>query len=257
MGSLSYDERLATIVSETSLLVSALDGADLSTPVPSCPGWTVNQLLRHLGYAHRWVAQMVGERFPEVDRSLSKAHSVSRYAGETMDLLGPWLTEGAELIANSMPADRRAMIAVMLPGQPGPDFWSRRMAHETVVHRSDAFEALGLPFEVGERVTYDALWEWMTTLMPFIFTLRPEAAALLGSGVLRFEATDLDEEWLVDLRGDEPIPLRYEEEVAADASVSGPGFDVVLALYRRRSVDGLEVTGDRALLEKFLGAMRF
>jgi hypothetical protein len=30
MGSLSYQERLATVVSDTSLLVAALDGADLS-----------------------------------------------------------------------------------------------------------------------------------------------------------------------------------------------------------------------------------
>ncbi len=256
MGSLSYDERLATIVSETSLLVSALDGADLSTPVPSCPGWTVNQLLRHLGHAHRWVAEMVERRVPETDRSFSKAHSVSGYSGESAAELGAWLTEGAELLSDRLSGvDVDAPIAAML-GMAGPRFWGRRMAHETVVHRFDACQALGLPFEVGERVTYDALWEWMTTLMPFIFTLRPEAAALLGTGVLRFEATDLDEEWLVDLRGDEPVPLRYEE-VAADASVSGPGFDVVLALYQRRSVDGFEVTGDAGLVERFLGAMRF
>jgi len=33
MGSLSYHERLAIVVSETSLLVAGLDGADLSVPV--------------------------------------------------------------------------------------------------------------------------------------------------------------------------------------------------------------------------------
>ncbi|MEU7480031.1 maleylpyruvate isomerase family mycothiol-dependent enzyme [Lentzea sp. NPDC042327] len=255
MGSLSYDERLATIVSETSLLVSAVDGADLSAPVPSCPGWTVNQLLRHLGYAHRWVAEMVERRVQETDRSFSKAHSVSGYAGETTAELGPWLLEGAQLLADRMSGVRVDEPIAVMAGMAGPRFWGRRMAHETVVHRFDACQALGLPFEVGERVTCDALWEWMTTLLPFIFTLRPEASALLGSGVLRFTATGA-EEWLVDLRGEAPVALRHGE-VAADASLSGPAFEVVLALYQRRPVDGFEVTGDAALLEKFLAAVRF
>ena len=34
-------------------------------------------------------------------------------------------------------------------------------------------------------------------------------------------------------------------------------MDIVLALYQRRGAEGLEVTGDAGLAEKFLGAMRF
>ena len=255
MGSLSYAERLHTIVSETSLLVTALKGADLSTPVPSCPGWTVNQLLRHLGYAHRWVAEMVERRVPETDRSFSKAHSVSGYSGESAAELGPWLLEGAQLLSDRLSGvDEDEPIAAMA-GMAGPRFWGRRMAHESVVHRWDACQALGLPFEVDERVTYDTLWEWMTTLLPFIFKIRPEASALLGSGLLRFEATNLDN-WLVDLRGTTPTASQHKE-TEADASLYGPGFDLVLALYQRRSTDGLKTTGDLALLEKFLSAVRF
>lgn len=256
MGSLSYWERLDIVVSETSLLVAGLDGADLSVPVPATPGWTLNQLLRHVGYAHRWVAQMVGERFPEIDRSFSKAHSVSEYAGETAAELSPWLVEGAELLAETMlPVDRRAMIAVLRPGQPGPDFWSRRMAHETVMHRFDAFEALGLPFAIDERIAYDALWEWMNTIVDIIFDLRPAAAALLGSGRVCFETTDTAQEWTVDLSGEEPRLVEDSEKAAV--TVRGPAFDLVLALYRRRGVEGLEVNGDAALLKEFLNAMRF
>ncbi|WP_330271589.1 maleylpyruvate isomerase family mycothiol-dependent enzyme [Lentzea sp. NBC_00516] len=255
MGSLSYQERLDTIVSETSLLVTGIEGADLSIPVPATPNWTLNQLLRHLGYAHRWIAQMVGERFPEVDRSLSKAHSVSGYTGETAAELGPWLVEGASLIADTMPVDRLEMIAVLRPGRPGPDFWSRRMAHETVIHRWDAFDALGLPFEVDERVAYDTLYEWMTTIAWIIFDLRPAASELLGSGVLYFETTDTAQMWTVDLSGAEPRLVDDEEKWSV--AVRGPVMDILLALYQRRGVTGLEVTGDAGLAEQFLGAMRF
>lgn len=256
MGALSYRERLDTIVSETSLLVFGIEGADLSVPVPATPNWTLNQLLRHVGYAHRWIAQMVGERFPEIDRSFSKAHSVDSYAGETAAELSPWLIEGAALIADTMlPIDPDDMIAVLRPGQPGPRFWSTRMAHETVMHRFDAFEALGLPFEVEPGVAHDGLWEWMTTIVDIIFDLRPEAADLLGSGRLHFETTDTQQEWTVDLTGS--VPLVSPERQEAAVTVRGPAFELLLALYQRRRAEGLEVTGDAGLLEKFLGAMRF
>ncbi|HEY2286560.1 MAG TPA: maleylpyruvate isomerase N-terminal domain-containing protein, partial [Streptosporangiaceae bacterium] len=56
MTVLSYDRCCAEIVAQTDLLRSALDGADLTVPVPSCPGWNVGQLARHLGGAQRWAA---------------------------------------------------------------------------------------------------------------------------------------------------------------------------------------------------------
>ncbi|GLY47991.1 maleylpyruvate isomerase family mycothiol-dependent enzyme [Lentzea sp. NBRC 102530] len=256
MGMLSYPDRLAVIVSETSLLVDGLGDADLSVPVPATPAWTLNQLLRHVGYAHRWVAQMVAERFPQIDRSLSKAHSVDGYAGETAAELKPWLTEGAALISSAMAAVAPdEMIAVLRPGRPGPDFWSTRMAQETVMHRFDAFEALGLPFAVEDRLADDALHEWMTTIVDIIFELRPAAGELLGTGRLCFEATDVGRQWTVDLTGD--APQVAPDRSKADVTVHGPAFDLVLALYQRRGAEGLAVSGDAGLLEKFLAAMRF
>ncbi|GHH49466.1 hypothetical protein GCM10017774_56950 [Lentzea cavernae] len=154
-----------------------------------------------------------------------------------------------------LPVDRRAMIAVLRPGWPGPDFWSRRMAHETVMHRHDAFEALGLPFEVDERVAYDALHEWMTAIVHIIFDLRPAASELLGSGRFYFEATDTGQEWTVDLRGSAPMVLQDRKK--AVAKLRGPAFDLVLALYQRRGTEGLRVSGKAGLMEQFLDAMRF
>src|SRR5690349_20018411 len=133
MGSLSYGQRLATIVTETSLLVSALDSADLSVPVPSTPDWTLNQLLRHHGHAHRWVAEMIERRVPETDRSFSKAHSVSEYSGETASELRPWLTEGAALLSEALRGVEADDEISVIAGVPVPRFWGRRMAHETVI----------------------------------------------------------------------------------------------------------------------------
>jgi hypothetical protein len=48
---LSFDRYCDEIVTQTSLLTSAITGADLTVQVPSCPDWNVGQLLRHLGDA--------------------------------------------------------------------------------------------------------------------------------------------------------------------------------------------------------------
>ena len=50
---LSYDRYCAEIVTQAETLAATIKDADLTTPVPSCPGWNVGQLLRHLGGAHR------------------------------------------------------------------------------------------------------------------------------------------------------------------------------------------------------------
>lgn len=256
MGMLNYTQRLDTGVAQTSLLVSGIADADLSVPVPACPGWTLNQLLRHVGYAHRWIEQLVRERIPDADRSLSKAHSVEEYAGETAAELGPWLTEGAALLASAMRGvTPDEPIAVLFPDEPGPQFWTRRMAHETWVHRFDAFEALGLPFEVDQAVAADGLWEWMNVGLRVVHLRRPEFVELLGAGTLAFEATDVETKWLVDLTGHAPVAR--QEEGSGAVTVRGPAADLVLALYRRQGPDGLEVSGDAALLKEFLARARF
>ena len=57
---LSYDRYCAEIVAQTDQLRSHIEGADLTVPVPSCPGWNLGQLLRHLGGGHRWVERPLG-----------------------------------------------------------------------------------------------------------------------------------------------------------------------------------------------------
>src|SRR6266571_516000 len=62
MTVLSYDRYCDEIAAQTGLLTSAIAGADLTVPVPSCPAWNVGQLVRHLGGAQRWAAEIVRAR---------------------------------------------------------------------------------------------------------------------------------------------------------------------------------------------------
>ncbi|WP_343034479.1 maleylpyruvate isomerase N-terminal domain-containing protein [Streptomyces sp. 769] len=166
MASMSYDRHCAEIVAQSALLRTRLDGADLSAPVPTCPGWTLAQLVRHLGGAHRWAETIIRTRAADpVPDDL--VDDVSGHPDVDAATLGAWLTDGAEQLADALrAAGPDAPVWTVAPGGT-PAFWARRMTHETVVHRADATfvaaQAPGgpagadRPFAVVEDVAVDAL----------------------------------------------------------------------------------------------------
>ncbi|MFD5828576.1 maleylpyruvate isomerase family mycothiol-dependent enzyme [Lentzea sp. NPDC060358] len=256
MGIPSYERRRAEIINQTELLVASLDDADLGIQVPSIPDWTLNQLLRHLGHAHRWADSMLRERLPEIDFSRNRAHDLSSYVGEPASTLIPWLREGAASLSEVLgEVDPEEMIAPV-NGFPGPRVWSRRMTHETAVHRWDAFAALGVPYSLDTEIAQDTLREWTGLAVPYAFQRWPsETAPLAGTGTVHLHATDVDAEFVIDFTGAAPVVREGHEK--ASVAVRGPVVELVLAVYRRRSVDGLEVFGDRELLDLMLDRVRF
>ncbi len=50
------------IVIQTRMLTDQMAGADLTVPVPTCPGWNVSQLLRHVDGGQRWARDIVATR---------------------------------------------------------------------------------------------------------------------------------------------------------------------------------------------------
>ncbi|MGY0057364.1 maleylpyruvate isomerase family mycothiol-dependent enzyme [Streptomyces sp. LZ34] len=262
MTLLSHDRQCAEIAAQTDLLQPIVKGADLTAPVPSCPGWNVGQLLRHLGGGQRWAAETVRTRaagpLPDDD-----FRDLSPYAHEDPAVLGPWLTEGAELLADALrAAGPDAKVWTPVPGGTAA-FFARRFTHETVVHRADATLALGAEFTVAEDVALDGLDEWMELgALPMHFEIHPRMRELLGPGrTLHLHATDTAPdtaaEWVVDLTG-EVITWRRAHEKAAVA-VRAPLTDLLLLVYRRRPAhgEGVEVLGDAQLLDFWLDRVAF
>jgi len=50
------------LIEQNRMLGELLRGADWSVPVPTCPSWTLLQLLRHVGRGDRWAAQIITDR---------------------------------------------------------------------------------------------------------------------------------------------------------------------------------------------------
>ena len=66
MQKLSADRYAAEIQASTAGLAEVLAEHDLSLPIPTCPEWTLRQLVTHVGRAHRWAAEITRTRSDSV-----------------------------------------------------------------------------------------------------------------------------------------------------------------------------------------------
>lgn len=261
---LSYDRHVAEIIRQTDLLRSTVDGADLTVPVPSCPGWNLGRLLRHLGGAQRWAEATVRARATgPVPEDEHHVREFAAYPDEDAAAVGAWLADGAARLAATL-RDAGPGTAMWTPVDGGTtDFYARRFTHETAMHRADATLALGAAYELDQDVALDAVDEWLELAsLPMHFDIHPEVRELLGPGrTLHLHATDTPPEahaeWVVDLTGD-VITWRRADEKSAVA-VRAPLTDLLLLVYRRRPPhgDGITVFGDEQLLHFWLDRVRF
>jgi uncharacterized protein (TIGR03083 family) len=258
---LSYDRYCAEILVQAELLTSVIQGADMTVPVPSCPGWNVGQLVRHLGGVHRWATTIVNTRATELVQAQAPDYSV--YASEDPAVVGPWLAEGAAQLTGALrAAGPDTPLWTPVPGGSA-SFYARRFTHESLVHRADATLALNSAFTAAPQVALDAIDEWMELgSWPTHFELHPAMRELLAPGrTVHLHATDTSPqdcaEWVVDLTGD-TIAWRRAHEKAAVA-VRGPLTDLLLVIYKRLPArsENVEVLGDAPLLDFWLERVSF
>jgi uncharacterized protein (TIGR03083 family) len=213
---------------------------DLEALVPSCPGWTVGDLLSHTGEVHREKTLIVARRLesrPEWDspQDPDDEHLVE------------WFEEGLEELAQ--------VLETSDPNQPTWNwtshqpqvaaFWPRRMAHETSVHRWDAEAAVGTPNSIDSDLAADGVDEFLFVHMP------EEESRPPLDGTVHLHRTDGPGEWFV--RFDASSVNVTKEHRKGDVAVRAPASDLVLLLWRRVGPDDVEILGDSAVAEKFLG----
>ena len=205
--------------------------AGLDAVVPTCPGWTVRDLVSPIGLVHRWAASRIrgGRGEPEA--------LVLAEAEAAPDLLD-WFDEGMVDLLNTVAgAPPDLDVRFFLPDAPPPrDAWLRRQVHETTIHAVDAMAARlgrlphGRDLWVTPGLAADGVDEFLTG---FLVRRRPETDLPSGRSVL-FRATDADRAWLVDLTHDGAVTTRLTGEVRpADVTVTGTARDLYLSVWNR------------------------
>jgi uncharacterized protein (TIGR03083 family) len=235
---------------EAELLASAATGSGRAL-VPSCPGWTVDDVVRHTGGVHRWACQHIVEPPVEI---LDLDDPRDTAAGRTGDGLVAWFREGAALLAvalDAAPADLPGPVFLPAAG-PARDFWARRQAHETFVHRVDVELAVGLPVSQPDpAIAADGIDELLTG-----FASRRKANRSEARGRIAFVTTDTGNRWLLTLTDDGPHGARSQDP--GDVTVTASATDLSLYLWHREMATSAPPTidGDAALLETWLGGVR-
>ncbi|MCX5264897.1 maleylpyruvate isomerase family mycothiol-dependent enzyme [Streptomyces sp. NBC_00199] len=254
-GHAPVDHR-AEIAVETARLVAALKDADLTTAVPSCPGWTLADLVKHTGSVQRWFSSLLHARVQEPPR---KREVDLRLPGRQEDY-ADWLTESATVAAEAFAATDPDLPMWAWGVDQHARFWARRMLFETLLHRVDAELALGRRPAVDRPLAVDGVDEFLVNL-PFATSFAPQVAKLRGPDkAIRFHATDGEGNWVVRLRSD-GFGLDADPGAAetADATVHGTAADLLLLVYGRLRHDAAVFArdGDNDLLTHWFANSAF
>lgn len=140
---LDYDQAL---VNEDRAFGDVVLAADLALPVPSCPDWSLLQLLRHVGRGDRWVAEL-SPNMPS-PRWTPGACGNGR-PPDNPDGARIWLHDGARLVVDAASATDPDLTVWTFLGPRPPRWWVRRRLHEATIHRADAAIAAGQPYRLG------------------------------------------------------------------------------------------------------------
>lgn len=252
------------IRSESARFRAALADTDPTTSVPTAPEWTAADLLWHVAaeVQHFWTyvletrpAAPTSETYDEPERPKDATYQ--------------------ELLAHFDDLNARFIKTLEQTGPEEPTWsWSqdqtaaftyRRQAHEILIHRLDAELTAGAVTPLDPALAADGIDE----ILDVFYGGKPDWASFAGDGqYVRVDAVDTDTQTWVELgrvSGTSPKGDSLEDEpdlsvVPAEKIPAGTEPDVVIEgtaahldawLWRRRDDEGIQVTGDKDIYERF------
>jgi uncharacterized protein (TIGR03083 family) len=227
-------ERFGVLAQELDAGRTPVTGG-LALPVPLTPGWTVADLIAHVGAVQRRATTAV--RGAGADPGPS-----SRFPAPEGDLHGWYAIGLVELVAVLRSTDPDAPAWPLSPAAAGrARDWARRLASELLVHRLDVEDAAGLPAgPVDPALAADAVDELLTVLLPRWADRDPLATA--GARVV-VTATDLDRSWTVTI-ADGAVQVTPGGADSSDAQLAGLAEQLVRQVWGRPA--DVTTTGDPA-----------
>ena len=244
----------AALVDENRRFAALAGTADPDTPVPTCPGWSLKQLFRHVGRGDRWAATIVRTGRPLDPREVADGRPPEGGLVE-------WLHGGATAILDAVKEAGPDTPVWTFTGPQPSAWWIRRRCAEVLVHRADATLALGLDYAVDAAHAADGVAEWLGLLAARKTAHEPagDTAPLADGASLHLHATDdgigAAGEWFV--RGVDGGVVWEHGHAKGDVAVRGTAADLLLALLRRRPSDSVEAIGDADVWTRWLANTGF
>lgn len=229
---------LAAIRRDSDRFYAVAENADPGGRVPSCPDWSVADLVWHLGEVHWFWGTIVETRASSpADVEVLKPARPDDYAA-----LVTFGRDSADRMLRVL-ADTDDDVAVWTWALEERDhsvgFVRRHQVQEAAVHRWDIQLAVsGEPDPIDPDVAVDSIDEYLAITLPWAVAAdKPLPASV------HLHCTDTAGEWFVHADG------RVERVHAkGDVALRGTASDLLLALCTRIPVDHLDAIGDAGLV---------
>ena len=243
--SFDTDAYIAATEREGAAVSAVAATADLDVPVPSCPRWSLQKLVGHLGWVYNWVSEHIEQR----SATMLNRDAVPR-PPQGKDVTEWYAGAHARVLAALRDIDPAEEIWGWAGINTGA-FWHRRLAHESLIHRWDAENAVGEPGPLDSDLAADGVDELVDVVLPVQVGLTKDP---LPVGSLHLHRTDGDGEWLCRIEEGRLVAERVHAR--GDVAVRGSGEELDLLLWERLALDGLEVLGDRDVLAAWTALSR-
>jgi uncharacterized protein (TIGR03083 family) len=245
-------EHIDALRREGALLAAAAEQSEPDVSIPTCPGWTMRDLLLHTGGVHRWAAAHVAEaRTDPID--VAQPYDIVD-ALPSDDALVKWFVDGhASLVATLEAAPPDVEAFTFLPAPSPLAFWARRQAHETAIHRADAESPTGTMTPYPTEFAVDGIDE---LLLGFAGRRRRDEP-LETSRTLSLTATDSDVQWWLSVTPQNvTVAGAGDGDNDAQCRVRASASDIYLLLWNRLDVHDVEAAGDTTVVDLWRTTMR-
>ncbi len=249
---------LVHLARESARFAEVIRGVPPETPVPSCPEWTADDLLWHLGKVQWFWGTVVREKL----------------TGQQAEARKPQPPVGRAGLYSFFERSRRDLGEILASVPPETPAWTwsqdqtvgfirRRQAHEALIHRVDAELAAANRSPMDPLLSADGIDEALRVMyggVPEWGRFTPDSAK-----TLRLRTADTGDAWLVTLgrfTGTDPGDGTSYSEPDIHAADSDPGgqtaapigggaADLDCWLWHRPPVAPIERSGDQEVLSRF------
>ncbi|MFD0022146.1 maleylpyruvate isomerase family mycothiol-dependent enzyme [Streptomyces sp. NPDC058382] len=243
---LEFSDLLRLIDDRSTAFRAAVAAApSLDVQVPTCPEWTLFDLVQHLGEGRRsWAATVAAG-----PASTKSAALGAPAAPREREALLDWLAESTEQLRDAL-----------LESGPDRGVWTwwgasqspqtcgavaRHQLQQMAVHTYDAQLAVGASQPLPDEVALDGVDEFLSTCCA-----TTEAAWPHEPATVEYRITE-GPSWRLQLSAEGARVARIGEAPdTADASARGTAGDLVLFLHGRIPADSLELDGNRHLFDQ-------
>lgn len=251
---------LAHLAVESGRFLEAVSAARPDAPVPTCPNWTADDLLWHLGEVQWFWATIVRDFLDAPDRAQElKPERPANRSG-----LQSFYSSASRALQEALIATSSATPVWTWSEDRTVGFVARRQAHEALIHRIDAELTAGTHSSIDMALAADGVDEVLRVMYG---SPRPLGGVDSDEhATVRLRAVDTEDSWLVTMgrfNGTDPdTGTAYDEptllvsdvdppDTPASAELQANASDIDCWLWRRPRHREVRRSGDPQTLARF------